>query len=123
MTPLARIEALEARMSRTFTGAERAQAETALADASAVVRAHGLPWPDPAAAPDIAVQVTLAAAERRVRSPEGYRSEMQGSYQYALPASLPVGVGLTAGEIRLVRAAAGVTGVFSAPIQAYGGTL
>ncbi|WP_405016414.1 hypothetical protein OHV05_04325 [Kitasatospora sp. NBC_00070] len=71
----------------------------------------------------MARSVVLAAAERRVRSPEGYRMEMQGSYSYQLPASAPVGVDLTPGEARLIRSAAGSTGLFSVPIAGIGGSL
>ncbi|MEU7200270.1 hypothetical protein [Streptomyces sp. NPDC045470] len=123
MTPLAEITALEARMGRTLAGEERVLAQAALADASAMVRAFGLPWPDPAKAPDVAVAITLAAAERRTRNPDGYRSEMQGSYQYQLPASTPAGVALTDGEVRLLRSAVGVSGLFSVPMERLGGSL
>ncbi|UQI46723.1 phage Gp19/Gp15/Gp42 family protein [Streptomyces sp. HU2014] len=123
MSPLADIAALEARLGWALVGQERAQAEAALADASALVRAYGHPWPDPARAPDVAVSITLAAAERRVRNPEGYRSEMQGSYQYQLPASLPSGVALTDAEIRLLRSLTGASGLYSVPISGLGGPL
>lgn len=121
--PLADVAALEARLGRELAGAERTTAERALSDASAVVRTFGLPWPDPETAPDIAVSVTLAAAERRVRNPEGYRSEMQGSYQYHRPASAPAGVELTRAEERMISAAAGMGGLFSVPMESPGGVL
>ncbi|KIZ17333.1 hypothetical protein [Streptomyces natalensis] len=123
MEPLADVAALEQRLGRSLVGEERAQAEAALSDASTTVRAYGDAWPDPAEAPAIAVAVTLAAAERRVRNPEGYRSELQGAYQYQLPASLPVGAGLTDGEARLIRAAVGASGVFAVPVESLGGSL
>lgn len=123
LMPLAGIDELSTRLGFTPVGAELALAEAALADASTLVRAHGLPWPDKATAPAVVVSVVLAASERRVRRPEGYRSEMQGSYQYQLPASAPTGVELTSGEMRLIRAACGVTGVYSVPIEGLGGSL
>ncbi|ANZ19948.1 hypothetical protein ACH4YO_19235 [Streptomyces noursei] len=123
MKPLADTAALEQRLGRELVGEERAQAEAALADASALVRAYGDAWPDPAKAPAVAVAITLAAAERRVRNPEGYRSELQGAYQYQLSASLPVGVGLTDGEARMLRAAVGASGVFAVPVESLGGAL
>ncbi|MGW1837078.1 hypothetical protein [Streptomyces sp. NPDC002067] len=123
MTPLADVPALEQRLGRELVGDERSQAQAALADASAAVRAYGDAWPDPQRAPAIAVAVTLAAAERRVRNPEGFRSELLGGYQYQLPASLPVGTGLTDGEARLIRAAVGVSGIFAVPVESLGGPL
>ncbi|MER7984229.1 hypothetical protein ABTY53_01285 [Streptomyces noursei] len=121
--PLADLAALEQRLGRELVGEERSQAEAALTDASALVRAYGDAWPDPGRAPAVAVAITLAAAERRVRNPEGYRSELQGAYQYQLPASLPVGAGLTDGEARMIRAAVGAAGVFSVPVESLGGSL
>ncbi|AIA05407.1 hypothetical protein [Streptomyces noursei] len=121
--PLADVAALEQRLGRELVGEERVQAEAALADASALVRAYGDAWLDPGRAPAVAVAITLAAAERRVRNPEGYRSEQQGAYQYQLPASLPIGVGLTDGEARMLRAAVGAAGVFSVPVESLGGSL
>ncbi|MFD9813988.1 hypothetical protein [Streptomyces sp. NPDC059080] len=121
--PLASIEQLTARLGYRLDEAERVMAEAALADASALVRAYGLPWPRADTAPAVVVSVVLAVAERRVRNPEGYRAESQGGYQYQLPASAPTGVGLTDAEIRLLRAEAGGGGVYSVPIERLGGTL
>ncbi|WP_327073324.1 hypothetical protein OG196_15150 [Kitasatospora purpeofusca] len=122
--PLATVDQLTARLGYPLTGPDLTMAEAALADASAMVRAHGLPWTDPATVPDVVRSVVLAAAERRVRNPEGYRMEMQGSYSYQLPASAPVGVELTTGEARLIRGAAGIGGgVFAVPIAGLGGSL
>lgn len=121
--PLATVQELEVRLGEPLTGGQLAMAEAALNDASAVVRAYGLPWPDPSTAPDIARSITLSAAERRMRNPEGYRSEIEGSYQYHRPASAPLGVELTKGEIRMLAAAGGLGGVYSVPIASPGGTL
>ena len=116
--PLATVPELEARLGRPFVDdAERALGEAALADASALVRTYGLPWPDPAKAPDVAVSITLAAAERRVRNPSGFRMEMEGSYQYQLPASLPSGAGLTEQEIELLRQLSGSAGLISVEVR------
>ncbi|MFE9396782.1 hypothetical protein [Streptomyces flavidovirens] len=123
MIPLADVAALEARLGRTLTGDERTQAEAALVAASAQVRAYGLPWTDPVKAPAIVVTITLDAAERKTRNPEGYRSENQGAYSYQLPASLPVAAGLTPGEIRQVQRAAGFLGLFAVPMESLGGSL
>lgn len=115
--PLASVQDLEKRLKVTLQGNDRSQAEAYLSDASALVRQYGLPWPDPDRAPDIAVSITLAATERKVRNPEGYRMEMEGSYQYQLPASLPSGVGLTEDEIKLLRELSGSGGLQSVEIQ------
>lgn len=114
--PLATVPDLEARLGKSLDGGEKALAEAALTDASALVRHYGLPWAVPAAAPEVAVGITLAAAERRVRNPEGYRMEMEGSYQYQLPASAPTGVALTDAEIDLLRELSGRGGLASVEI-------
>ncbi|QMU72143.1 hypothetical protein [Streptacidiphilus sp. P02-A3a] len=122
--PLADVDALATRLGWSLAGPDADVAEAALADASALVRAvAGMPWLDATTAPDIAVSVVLAAAERRVRNPEGYRMEMQGSYQYQLPASAPSGIGLTSDETRMIRAAAGIGGLFQVPVASLGGSL
>lgn len=115
--PLATVADLQARLGRALEQSEVPMAEAALADASALVRHYGLPWAIPAAAPDVAVAITLAAAERRVRNPEGYRMEMEGSYQYQLPASAPTGVALTDAEIELLRDLSGRGGLVSVEVQ------
>ncbi|WP_194117753.1 hypothetical protein [Streptomyces hoynatensis] len=115
--PLATIPELEARLGYTLTGAELAQAQAALADASALVRYYGAAWADPATAPDLARTITLAAAERRVRNPEGYRAELDGNYQYQLPASAPTGVALSDAEIEQLRDLAGRAGLVSVEVQ------
>ncbi|MFJ9408575.1 hypothetical protein [Streptomyces sp. NPDC101393] len=122
-TPLADVASLEARLGRTLEGPEIPMAEAALDDASAMVRAYGLPWPDPATAPATAISVTLAAAERKLRNPEGYRQEMEGGYQYAFAASMPTGVDLKPSEIRLLQAVAGVSGLFSVQFESFGGAV
>ncbi|WP_172384859.1 hypothetical protein [Streptomyces sp. MNP-20] len=123
MMPLADVAALEARLGRTLAGQERTQAEAALTDASTQVRAHGLPWPDPATAPAIVVTTVVDAAERKVRNPDGYRSETQGAYSYQLPGFLPAGTGLTETEVQTIQRAAGLTGLFSVPVESLGGPL
>lgn len=121
--PLATLEELTTRLGYVLDERERGIALAALKDASALVRSYGAAWPHRATAPAVAVSVTLAAAERRTRNPEGYRSEAQGGYQYQLPASGPTGVALTDAEIRLLRAEAGMGGIYSVPVEREGGTL
>lgn len=120
-TPLADVASLEARLGRALDSEETALAEAALKAASAKVRHYGLPWPDPSTAPDVAVETVLDVAERKVRNPEGFRQEMEGGYQYLRPAGEPAALSLSPAEIRMVRAAAGIRGVFSVPISSFGG--
>ncbi|WP_411140252.1 hypothetical protein [Streptomyces sp. x-80] len=115
--PLATIADLEARLGRPLAADELPFAAAALADASALVRTYGLPWSNPATAPDVAISITLAAAERRVRNPEGYRMEMEGNYQYQLPASAPTGMALTKEEIALLAQLSGRSGIASVAIH------
>ncbi|WP_431781708.1 hypothetical protein [Streptomyces chumphonensis] len=115
--PLATVAQLTDRLGRELEQGEESVAEAALADASALVRHYGLPWPVPATAPPVAVGIVLAAAERRVRNPEGYRMEMEGAYQYQLPASAPTGVALTQAEIDLLRELSGRGGLVSVEVQ------
>lgn len=122
-TPLADVTALTARLGRALDSEETAMAEAVLKAASAKVRHYGLPWPDPTTAPDVAVETVLDVAERKMRNPEGFRSEMEGGYQYARPASEPAGTELSRSEVRMIRSAAGVSGLFSVPISSVGGDL
>lgn len=115
--PLATVAQLTDRLGRALEPGEEPVAEAALADASALVRHYGLPWPEAATAPSVAVGIVLAAAERRVRNPEGYRMEMEGAYQYQLPASAPTGVALSQAEIDLLRELSGRGGLVSVEVQ------
>lgn len=117
MADLATIDELQERLGRVLVEPELSLAKAALADASALVRHYGLPWPDPSTAPAVAVAITLAAAERRVRNPEGYRSELEGSYQYQLPASAPTGVALSDAEIKILEDLSGSAGLYSVEVQ------
>lgn len=117
MADLATIDQLQERLGYVLVEPELGQAQAALADASAQVRFYGLPWPDPETAPPMAVSITLAAAERRVRNPEGFRMEMEGSYQYQLPASAPTGVALTDEEKAILGELAGKGGLHSVEVQ------
>ncbi|MGP3940512.1 hypothetical protein [Streptomyces sp. 6N106] len=122
-TPLATTADVEARLGRALDPDEVPEAEAALKAASAKVRFYGLPWPDPATAPDIAIVTALDVVERKMRNPEGFRSEMEGGYQYARPASDPTGTELKTSEIKMLQAAAGLSGIYSVPIASLGGDL
>ena len=120
---LATVEELESRLGYPLEGEDRTMAEAVLADISAIVRTYGLPWPDPATAPDVVKTVVLAASERKMRNPEGFRSEIEGTYQYHLPAGAVTGTALTDAERRLIQHSVGLGGVFSVPIASHGGAV
>jgi hypothetical protein len=86
---LASIEALEARLGRgTLTGAQLAQALAALADASEIVRAEtNRTWVNSegvVVAPAVVVTITLRAALRDVRNPDGNIAENAGPFSRRL---------------------------------------
>lgn len=121
--PLATVTQLAARLGRTLDTAETAMAAGALADASARVRFAGLPWPNPELAPAVVVGIVLDAAERRIRNPEGLRSETLGDYQYSRTSSTPTGTSLSGVETAIIRRAAGFGGLVSVPVASFGGEL
>lgn len=106
LTPLAAVGDLEARLGHTLTAGtvDRARAEAALADASSLIRAEtGSNWlADDGVtltAPDPVVTITIHAALRGYRNPDGFASENLGEYGYRLDA---VGVYLTEEEKRVL---------------------
>jgi hypothetical protein len=111
LPPLASVAALETRLGKSLSGAALARAEAALGDASALVRGiSGRDWVDTdgttITAPAEAVLVTVTAALREVRNPEGFVSETLGDYNYRRPEQSNMGVYLTKDERRMVRYAA-----------------
>lgn len=99
---LASLEQLEERMG---TIDNETAALAALVDASALVRAEaGLTWEDEDP-PDVVVVITLAAAARGLRNPDGAQSEGIGTYNVAYGATSLGGVWLTANERRAIRLA------------------
>jgi len=78
---LASVHDLIDRLGREVDDAERARAEAALEDASALVREEARQeWPT--GAPAAVQAVVLTAALRVMRNPEGYNSETIGPYSY-----------------------------------------
>lgn len=118
MSALATVEALEARMAVTFSQVESVAAGTALDDISALARLYGLPlWGvEGAPVPDAVRAVVLAVAERRMRNPEGYVSEMAGEYSYRLPEAGSAGMFFRPDELSVIRQSAGRTGLVSVPV-------
>lgn len=88
MIPLASLDDLEARSGEEYEGADLSRAQTALHDASALVRsAAGQDWLADdgitlAEVPTLVVSIVCAVARRGVENPEGYVSERIGEYSY-----------------------------------------
>src|SRR5690606_41436623 len=80
------VEQYEARLGRTLTGAERAQAEALLADASDAVRRIAQGRLDEATSEDVPGPVRMvifSMVTRAVRNPAGVNSERSADYQYS----------------------------------------
>ncbi|QPB09767.1 head-to-tail connector complex protein [Streptomyces phage Shady] len=118
MAALATVEDLQARMGVTFSTAESVAANAALEDISALARLYGLPvWGNAGTtAPEAVKAVVLAVAERRMRNPEGYVSEMAGEYSYRLPEAGSAGMFFRPDELSIIRQSAGRTGLVSVPV-------
>lgn len=122
--PLCGVEEMSARLGLTLTGVEQQRALAALQDASALVRSvaeadflddHGeLEAP----IPDVVVQVTLAAALRAYRNPDGVQRAQTADVSVTYRAE---GAGdaifLTTQERRSIRRAMGIGGVVSVPLE------
>lgn len=114
LPPLAPVSALEQRLGvpvGSLAGLDLARAEANLNDASALVRAEaGFDWVADdgvtITAPDAVVTVTVRAAIRAYRNPDGYMSEnLGGSYSYTFAQS-EIGVYLLTEEKRVIVKAA-----------------
>jgi hypothetical protein len=116
MAALATVEDLEARMGVTFSTVETVAAGAALGDISALARLYGLPTWGTTPVPEVVKAVVLAVAERRMRNPEGYVSEMAGEYSYRLPEAGSAGMFFRPDELSAIRQAAGRTGLVSVPV-------
>lgn len=103
---LAPLDALEARLGRgTLVEPQKTQAQAALADASELVRAEtNQSWVADTGlvtAPAVVITITLQAALRVVRNPDGLISETAGPFSRRL-ADDEVGAYLTADEIAVL---------------------
>jgi hypothetical protein len=102
--------------------ADEDRAQAVLDDASALVRADacGEDWVDDddelEEVPDVIVAIVVAVAVRAYRNPDGVRSESIGTYSVAY-ADSSTAVFLTEGERRLIRRAAGCTGIGSISLE------
>ena len=102
------VEELEARLGveqGALSGGERARAQAALDDASALVREESRrDWvvDGEITAPPSLVRVVLGAALRNYRNPDGEISQTAGPFSRTVKAS-DVGVYLTSAELEIVR--------------------
>lgn len=113
MPAFADLDALRARLPGGIEGDDEPRAQAALDDASTLIRAEtGMDWESDV--PEIVVTVTLWAALRAFSNPEGLTQEQLVSYSYS-KANPSTDVYLTTKERRLVRRAAGVSGLWAQP--------
>lgn len=102
--------------------ADEDRAQAALDDASALVRADacGEDWVDDddelEDVPGVVTAIVIAVAIRAWRNPDGVRSETIGNYSVAY-GDTSTAVFLTEGERRLIRRAAGCTGIGSIALE------
>lgn len=107
MTSLAPVSALETRLGRLLSGAERERAEAVLADVSELVRDAGRRSWTAETAPATAVVVTVGAARRVFLNPDGYAQEALGDASVRLPEAVAaVGPYLTDRETAMIKSAA-----------------
>ena len=110
---------LDVRIPGGVSTDEVPRATAALDDASALIRAEaGKTWVNEsnqlADVPDVVVAVTLAAARRAMTNPDGLASESVEDYSRSFSqSSTSLDVYLTRGERRVVRRAAGLTGLWT----------
>lgn len=128
MLPLADVAALEARLGRSFEGAEATRVAALLDDASSLVRdIAGRTWIDPDTGllepvPGSVRATVLRAVERAVRNPEGFSAESAGDYSYQRTGVQP-GIYLTEAEEKAIRRALGKTGLWTQPVTRNEGSL
>jgi hypothetical protein len=101
---------MEARLGSDITGRDILRAQSNLDDVSILVRSEGIALWQPFDAPDEARLVTIQAALRAYRNPDGFTGEnIGGAYSYTYGPGATNGVYLNADEVRLVRLAAGLS--------------
>jgi hypothetical protein len=123
LPPLATLGAMGDRLGITFDplAPDGIRAAAALADASALVRAVArTTWVDADGnlepVPPVVVQVTIAAAIRAYRNPDGYTQASVGDVSVSYGSRPGGALYLTKDEKRAVMAAAGTTTARSIPL-------
>lgn len=105
-----------------LSAADEDRAQACLDDASALIRAEAgtEDWVDDDGAleevPGAIVAVCAAASIRAFRNPDGVRTETIGTYSVAY-ADTSTAVFLTEGERRIIRRAAGLSGIGSVQLE------
>ena len=104
MEPLATVARLSARVGEAIESVEElALAGEVLAEASALVRHYGRPWPFPATAPAVATSITVAAAARGYLNPAGYQMERGDMATFNRVEEYASGCALTRAEIAALK--------------------
>lgn len=114
MGDIADIDALQARLGRTLTGADLARGEAVLSDVSALARGVAdQEWPDaPTGVPADVIAVALAAARRVFDNPGGYVSETMGPLSATRAAALVTEI-FTKAEMAILKKARPQTGLWT----------
>lgn len=114
MPDLADVDALQARLGRSLSGADLARAEAVISDVSALARAEAEQgWPDaPSGVPADVVAVVLAAARRGFENPEGFISQTMGPLS-ATRAAVMVADVFTAAEMTILHKARPKAGLWT----------
>jgi hypothetical protein len=123
MAALGTVADLELRMKREFTSdGDIAEAESALDEASEIVRTEGSAlWVDAAEVPRIVRLVVLRLAGRKISNPDGYSSETAGDYSFQRNGVGADGaLALTSWESRVIRRAAGRNLLWTLPTTRLG---
>lgn len=120
MTALLTVDQLAARLSRAFADGELAQAEALIDDASAIACSIGR-TDFAAGVPAVVVAVVAQMVRRALDNPGELSGEQMGSYSWQGQQSGSSGGGggvyATRAETRLIRRAAGVSGMTAATLD------
>lgn len=112
---IADVDALQARLGRTLTGADVDRAAAALSDVSALARGVAeQQWPlAPTGVPDDVIAVVLAAARRAFDNPEGFLSQTMGPLSATRAPSMVTGNVFTSAETTILKKARPKAGLWT----------
>lgn len=122
MEPFATLAELQNRLDWTLSPSEVKNATAALDDASMLVRAYGRNWINATSAPALAKTLTLGAATRYMRNPDGYTQSRAGdeTLAWADQGDNAGALYLSKGEIKLLQRLVRPNGIVSVPLTAWG---